>query len=192
MSPSKNYPKRYGWWRVILSPSRHWAPAFIAPFANFLQFQQCQSFGGFQWTRQIWGFTQVWWAFMMMVVIWYHHQLSIPLNTVRKDSYLVCIESDSGLPMDAANESDFGLGFDLTLCKRSYRLQSISTVEENESVLVRIKFRRNMARYCYYIETVFVCVIFVRFLLSCWMPVYVSLFSRIVWFASLSLLTLFH
>ena len=120
MSPSKSYPKHYGWWRVILSPSRHWAPAFIAPFANFLQFQQCQSFGGFQWTRQIWGFTQVWWAFMMMVVIWYHHQLSIPLNTVRNDSYLVCIEhlslpSSSGLPMDVANGSDFGLGFDLTV-----------------------------------------------------------------------------
>ncbi|KAF3960860.1 hypothetical protein CMV_014459 [Castanea mollissima] len=55
-----------------------------------------------------------------MTHIWYYHQLSIPLNTVRNDSYLVCIEhlslsSDSGLPMDLANGSDFGLGFDLTV-----------------------------------------------------------------------------
>ena len=67
MSPSKNY----GWWRVILSPSWHWALAFIASFANFLQ---CRSFGGFQGIRQIRDFTQVWWDFTMMAVIWSHHK----------------------------------------------------------------------------------------------------------------------
>ena len=48
------------------------------------------------------------------------HNDGCDLNTVRNHSYLVCIEhlslpSDSGLPMDVANESDFGLGFDLTV-----------------------------------------------------------------------------
>ena len=68
----------------------------------------------------------------MMAVIWYHHQLSIPLNTVHNDSYLVCIEhlslpSDSGLPMDLANGPDFGLGFDLTV-SHGFNLGSSSLV----------------------------------------------------------------
>ena len=150
MSPPKNYHKRYGWWGVILSPSWHCAPAFISSSANFLQFQQCRSFGGFQWTRQRGGFIQVWWSFTMMAVIWYHHQLPIPLNAVLNDSYLT-----------------------------ERKPHSISTVEENENVFSSIKFRRNMVGYCYFFETVFFCIIFVRFLLSFWMPVYVSLFSCI-------------
>ena len=112
MSPPKNYHKRYGWWGVILSPSWHWAPAFISSSANFLQFQQCRSFGGFQWTRQRGGFTKVWWSVTMMAVIWYHHQLPIPLNAVLNDSYLT-----------------------------ERKPQSISTVEENENVLVRSNFK---------------------------------------------------
>ena len=41
---------------------------------------------GFQWTIQIGGFTQVLWAFTMMDVIWYYHQLPISLNTAYNDS----------------------------------------------------------------------------------------------------------
>ena len=65
----------------------------------------------------------------MMAVIWYHHQLPIPLNTVHNDSYLtecqpplvphdiehLSLPSDSRLPMDVTNGSGFGLGFDLTV-----------------------------------------------------------------------------
>ena len=48
----------------------------------------------------------------MMAVIWYHHQLPIPLNAVLNDSYLT-----------------------------ERKPQSISTVEENENVLVRSNFK---------------------------------------------------
>ena len=48
----------------------------------------------------------------MMAVIWYHHQLPIPLNAVLNDSYLT-----------------------------ERKPQSISTVEENENVLVRLNFK---------------------------------------------------
>ena len=47
----------------------------------------------------------------MMAVIWYHHQLPIPLNAVLNDSYLT-----------------------------ERKPQSIFTVEENENVLVRSNF----------------------------------------------------
>ena len=47
----------------------------------------------------------------MMAVIWYHHQLPIPLKAVLNDSYLT-----------------------------ERKPQSISTVEENENVLVRSNF----------------------------------------------------
>ena len=64
----------------------------------------------------------------MMAVIWYYHQLPISLNTAYNDSYLtesqpplvphdiehLSLPSDSGLPMNVTNGSDFGLGFDLT------------------------------------------------------------------------------
>ena len=48
----------------------------------------------------------------MMAVIWYHHQLPIPLNVVLNLSYLT-----------------------------ERKPQSISTVEENENVLVRSNFK---------------------------------------------------
>ena len=48
----------------------------------------------------------------MMAVIWYHHQLPIPLNAVLNDSYLT-----------------------------ERKPHSISTVEENENVLVRSNFK---------------------------------------------------
>lgn len=58
--------------------------------------------------------------------------------------------SNSGLSMDVKNGSDLGLEFD------SNHWWSVSTVKEKENLL--IKFRRNMARYCYYIETIFLCM----------------------------------
>ena len=58
--------------------------------------------------------------------------------------------SNLGLSMDVKNGSDLGLEFD------SNHWWSVSTVKEKENLL--IKFRRNMARYCYYIETIFLCM----------------------------------
>ena len=65
----------------------------------------------------------------MMAVICYHHQLPIPLNAVHNDSYLterqpplvpndiqhLSLLSDSGVPIDVTNGSDFGLELDLTI-----------------------------------------------------------------------------
>ena len=48
-----------------------------------------------------------------------------------------------------------------------------------------------MPRYYYSIETIFLCIIFIRFLLRCKIPEYVSLFC-FVWFASLALFVTSH
>ena len=104
---------------------------------------------------------------------------------------IVCLSltSDSRLPMDLPNGLDLSLGrrnlgidsVDVTsFIKKWLHLQSISTVNETDNIL--IKFWSKMPKYYYYIETIFLCIIFIIFLLHCWMPEY--LFCN-VWFASL-------
>ena len=78
----------------------------------------------------------------------------------------------------------------LSLGELWFQFQFIATIKENYNLL--IKFQGYKARYCCYFETVFLCIIFVWFLLSCWMPEYVSFFSCVVWFSSLSFRILFH
>ena len=58
----------------------------------------------------------------MMAVIWYCHQLPIPLNAdhlmawiVPDDIVHLPLLSDSGLPIDVTSGSDFDMGFALTV-----------------------------------------------------------------------------
>ena len=73
----------------------------------------------------------------------------------------------------------FGFFFNGPSLHRKWcQLQSIVTIKEIENLLIKVW--KNMPRYYYSIETVFLCIIFIRFLLHCKMPECVSLFCLLI------------